>query len=130
MGKHYVYSTLTATTEYAEYSASGGGGLNRPERSVVIQGGSNVATKNLVTPLGVVTPVTSEELDFLRKHPLFRQHLENGFLRISEAAVDPEVAAADMQSRDLSAPLTPNDYPNEEEAIKVTTATGKNKNRR
>lgn len=105
----YVYSTATAGTEYAFYR-SGGAELPVFDGSVKIAGGANVTNKNFITPLGVVTKVTDEELARLKEHPEFIRHMNAGFVSFRDDKVDVEVAAADMASRDPSAPLVDADF--------------------
>lgn len=113
---HYVYSTLSAPQEYVTYN-SGAADLPQAVQSVFIAGGANVAGKHLVTPLGVVTKVTDEELKALETNEVFKLHKENGFVTVSDAKVDPEVVAADMTSRDEAAPLVDGDFdPNSADA--------------
>lgn len=108
--KHYIYSTLSSTMNY-ENSTKGGGDLPIPTGSVVIQGGANIPDKFLRTPDGaVVTPVTEKELEILNANEVFRKHVENGFIVVSDKKRDTEVVAADMETRDKSAPLVDADF--------------------
>lgn len=105
---NYVYSTLTNGQSYASYTNSNG--MPRIDRQVNIDGGANVANKRLITPLGVATKVNDDDLEFLNRHPVFKRHMDRGFIKISRRNVDPEVAVADMQNRDDSSPLKPGDF--------------------
>lgn len=105
----YVYSTLTADNQYRLYD-DGGADMKVPRQNIVIKGGTGVANDRLVTPLGVVTQVTAEEADALKKHPVFQEHLKNGFVVIQAKQVEPEKVAADMDTADKSAPLNPARY--------------------
>lgn len=109
--RYFVYSTLTASVRYCA-GQPGEGGMIVPTDGILIEGGANVANKNLITPTGaVVTPVTGEELDLLRGDPTFQLHEANGYLKVSEHREDGEkVAGQDMKLRDESAPLTPEDF--------------------
>jgi hypothetical protein len=106
----YVYSTLSNDNIYASYDNSG---TNKDtpvlQRSILIKGGAGIATKHLLTPLGIVTKVTDDELEHLQKNEDFQLHIKNGFIKFDKKKVDPEVAAADMASRDKSAPYVPED---------------------
>ena len=106
----YVYSTLSNDNIYASYDTSGSN-KNTPIllRSILVKGGAGIATKHLITPLGVVTSVTDDELEHLKTNEVFQEHLRNGFIKIDKKKVDGEVAAADMASRDKSAPFVPED---------------------
>lgn len=107
---HYVYSTMTTDVRYVQYSKSAND-IPVVESFVDIAGGANVPDKHLVTPRGVVTKITSEQLALLEGNPLFKRHQENGFIIVDTVKVDPEVKASDMEQRDDSAPLTPEDFP-------------------
>lgn len=108
MAKIYIYSTLTSDQVYANYGASANG-VPVLTSKIAIQGGANLMRKNLVTPHGVVTTVSAEDLAELRKNEVFKLHLENGFLKISEAKADADDVAADMETRDQSAPIVEQD---------------------
>lgn len=109
MAKHYAYNTMTAGVTYTLYEENPSG-LNVVKAQVDIAGGANVPNKNLVTPLGVVTEITDDQLDILKQIPLFHEHVKNGFLVIQKRKDDVEAVVPDMVSRDDSAPLTPNDF--------------------
>lgn len=106
MAKAYVFSTLACDQAYTEWNASGAD-LKVKGRSVLIKGGTGVANDRIVTPLGVMTEVEEEDIAFLKANPAFKQHMDNGFVRIQTKSADPEKVAADMQMNDKSAPLTP-----------------------
>lgn len=114
---HYIYSTMTTGVRYVEYS-HGNNDMPVVESFVDIAGGANVPDKHLVTPSGVVTKVTSEQLALLERNELFKRHRENGFIIVDTVKVDPEVKASDMEQRDDSSPLTPEDFPKAEDADK------------
>lgn len=116
---HYIFSTLAADVIYPVY-VKGGADLPQVEQEVLIKGGANVINKRLDTPAGVVTGVTSEQLDALMRSPVFKLHLDNGHLVISQDKPDVEVVAADMTQRDNSAQLVEEDFA-EGEAPKVNT---------
>lgn len=108
--KIFVYSTMSASVRYCA-AIEGGADMPVPQDGIVIKGGTGVANKNLITPSGAVaTQVTSEQLEQLRQDRVFNEHLKNGYLLISDDQKDGEAAASDMESRDNSAPLTPEDY--------------------
>jgi hypothetical protein len=106
----YVYSTLAASVNYDNYS-QGGGDVPVSGEPIVIQGGANIPDKYMRTPDGaVITPVTEEQLAALELNPVFRLHKDNGFIKVSDKKQDGEKAAADMESRDQSAPLVDADF--------------------
>lgn len=112
----YVYSTLATDTAYTEWR-EGGADLPVPGRAIVIKGGTGVANKNFITPMGVVTKITEEELSVLKENKVFQMHEQNGFIRYSYAQTDPEkVATKDMATRDNSAPIVPQDYSEDPES--------------
>lgn len=118
----YVYSTLTCDNRYTAYT-SGGDGSPIEAHSVLIKGGSNsVGPLTLLTPYGVRTEVSADDLAFLETIPAFRQHRDNGFIVVSGDKVDPEVAAADMETRDASAPMTPEDIKSLNSGAKLSDA--------
>jgi len=89
------------------------GGADMPVKTgkITIHGGAGVANKNLITPNGVVTTVTDEEMEFLNAHELFVQFKKNGFITVEKKKVDVEKVVADMSDKaDPSAPITPADY--------------------
>ena len=109
MSKVYVFSTLANDQLYQNYSVNVG---NEPVKNtaVFIKGGTGVATKNFITPLGVPTEITSEELEYLEKNPSFEKHKKDGFIIVQTKKAPAEKVAADMARNDKSAPLTPSDY--------------------
>lgn len=108
---HFLYSTLTADNIYPVY-APGGADLPVILKQVLVRGGTNVPDKRLITPMGVVTEVTSEELEALKTSAVFQAHVDNGYITISDHREDPEkvVATEGMETRDTSAPLVPEDF--------------------
>lgn len=122
----YVYSTLTCDNAYVVYS-QGGADLKVKTGQILIKGGTGVANARLITPLGVATKVTAEELKLLEENTVFKLHKENGFIVVQESGKesDAEKVASDMETRDESAPITPSDYAtgkeDEPETVKVKT---------
>lgn len=119
----FVYSTQTGSTNYGEMiqnfvtdvhgkRAVGPGKLGR---HVTIKGGANLMPKRgLITPRGVRTDVTDDEMSFLRTIRAFNRHIESGFLTVVKAsgwADDADTIANDgMTAADGSAPRTPKWY--------------------
>lgn len=107
----YVYSTCSNDQVFVEYHKNEANSQNEIVKRVLINGGANVApVKRLVTPRGIPTKITEEELEWLKAKKNFQHQVKAGFLSFSDHNVDAEVAAADMNGRDLSAPLVPQDY--------------------
>ena len=86
MSDFYVYSTLTASVSY----------MIGEDQFVLIAGGANVPDKYMLTSAGVVTPVTTAQLDGLKALPLFQQHHKNGFIRWESKRHDVEKVVVDM----------------------------------
>lgn len=111
----YVYSTLSTSMDYATYH-KGGGDLDVVHNTVTVNGGANVMNadpdKGLYTPRGVVTQVTDAELEELKQNPLFKLHVDNGFITYDNQEVAVEKKIRDMKNKDKSAPKTPDDYKN------------------
>jgi len=104
--KVYVYSTLSNDQAYTQYVK----GTEVPQVEHTI----NIAGKaNFLTPLGMVTEITEEDLAILKGNQMFQIHEANGFITISNTKADPETVAADMTGRDGSAPLVEQDFENE-----------------
>lgn len=116
MTKHYVYSTLSCNQIYADYRKTEGGTLEITHK-VNIAGGANVARDKLGTPRGIVTEVSEDDMTFLMNNHAFLTHKKNGFITVSEAKVDPECVVPDMIQADESAPVTPNDFVDDDESV-------------
>lgn len=109
MADIYIYSTLSASVAY---EVDGG-------REILIAGGANIPDKHFLTPQGVVTSVTEEDLALLKKSRVFDLHAKNGFLKWHSKKVDVEQVIADMQGADDSAP----DGEAEAQVVEVKTGT-------
>lgn len=120
---YYVFSTLAADVSYDAYR-KGAGDLPVKSSSVTIKGGTGIADARLMTPHGAIaTRVSDEELENLTQNPVFKAHVENGFISILKSETNGEVAAADMVGRDVSAPLVDADF----DADKAPTTRRKRK---
>jgi len=105
----YIYSTLTAGQEYRGYK-KGQGDLNNIAWTVTINGGTNISSKNLITPEGVLTTVSDKDLALLKTNKAFLRHAERGFIIIETKKVEVERVAKDMTKKDKSAPLSGSDF--------------------
>lgn len=108
----YITSTMSSAIAYCFYKTLPGG-MRAVEREVLVKGGANVADKRtILTPKGVSTEVTEEELELLKKHPLFKEHLQKGFVTVVDTKYreEAEKAARSLEKKDASAPKTPDDY--------------------
>lgn len=126
---HYIYSTLSASQVYTR-TIQGGGDMPVTVAEVYIKGGSNIADKYAETYIGEVTEVSDEELTVLLENDVFGLHLKNGFIRVEEIKADPEKVAADMSTRDQSAPLVDADFEAEGAPAPIVAEATKPKNRR
>jgi hypothetical protein len=109
----HVYCTAANSTEYVKYNQHGPRGINVAERSVLIKGGAGINKKNVQTPLGVHTAVEDEDMEWLKDDFSFKQLIKNGYISVRKQKVDPEVAAADMVTRDQktdACPIVPQDF--------------------
>lgn len=105
----FITSRLASGVDYAFYE-KGPNGINQVKKIISINGGSDVINKKtLLTPTGVVTELTKADLDELKEHPVFIQHLEEGYITINdnEKAAD---KAGEKLEKDKSSQLTPEDY--------------------
>lgn len=119
MSRTYIFSTLANDQMYQDWT-KGGGDIPVKGRGVLIKGGAGVANRNLITPLGVATEVSDEELQLLEANEVFQTHKKLGFVVVRQKSADPEKVAADMNRADRSAPLTEASFPEAEGAIRVT----------
>ena len=124
----YVFSTLTSSVEYRNYG-EGGADMPHVDRSVLIVGGSNIPDKHLVTPYGVMTKVSAEDISWLQENELFKLHQKNGYVTVRDKAADPEKVATDMKTRDESAPLVDADFKEGEKPAEDKSGGGKNSRR-
>lgn len=115
---HYLYSTLGADVIYPVY-VPGGADLPLVEAEVLVKGGAGVINKRLDTPEGIVTAISGEQLEALNTSPVFKQHVKNGFIIISNDKPDVEVVVADMNRTDPTRQLVEADFA-EGEAPKVS----------
>lgn len=102
----YVFSTASSDTDYCFYSKNGD--LNVLKNKIRIKGGANIAQpgiQEILTPKGVCTQITDEELSSLREHTQFKEHVRNGFLTISEVKAKVEKVIKDLKPKDRSAPI-------------------------
>lgn len=116
----YVYCTLASSVIY-QLTETGENGIPRAVGEVHVKGGAGVMGEHLQTPKGVPTLVTAEQVEMLKKNEVFQLHEKNGYVTISDEK-DVEKAIADMQQRDVSAPLVDEDF---KEGEKPTTAAPK-----
>lgn len=122
----FVYSTLPAAQAYTSHKATGDEGLSIPERTVIIKGGASLADHRFETPLGVMTEITEDDFEFLKKNVVFMRHAQRGFIKVLDEKIDVEKVAADQNRASGDVPVTPQDF----EAEDVKPPTHKHGNKR
>ncbi len=106
----YVLSKLSNSQVYTKYAeGQTDTNLNVVVAEVKIDGGADVINKQLVTPQGVVTKVSDNELEILKSNKDFQRHLENGLVKYYNTAPKIE-KEADKMEKDKSKQLTAEDY--------------------
>lgn len=105
MSKVWIHSTLTCPQQYTTY-AIGADGIAVSTGSVIVKGGAHITQKNLVTPYGVATEVTDEQLEQLRSNQVFVAHERNGFVKVDSRPLKEDELVSDLEIADESAPLT------------------------
>lgn len=104
----YVYSTLATPVIYTITEIQNEGrSLPKEVARIHIKGGAGVATKALTTPNGIVTEVSEEELKQLLNNPVFKLHMEKGYITYDDIKANPNKVSKSMSQDDPSAPLTP-----------------------
>jgi len=108
---YYVYSTLANDQKYVTYRPlQAGQDIAVIDKEVLIEGKANVATKNLITPRGLVTKITEAQYNVLEKCPSFKKHVERGYITVTKKDTKLDKVLSDMVARDVSAPKTPDWY--------------------
>jgi len=113
----YVYSTITASQAYTLYGEAPDGGLPPAKQICIIAGGSNTPDKHFITPRGVVTQVTDEQLRLLNQCPAYLRHKAAGYLTEDKVERKADVVAKEMKAKDGSAPKTPEDFQEDKKPI-------------
>lgn len=120
----YITSRLSSGVDYAFYGKTPGG-INKVEKTISIKGGSDVVDKKtLLTPQGVVTELSKDDLDLLKTHPVFKMHLENGYITINENE-KAAIKAGEKLEVDKSSQITDEDYENGNEKKQMLAAPKK-----
>jgi len=89
----YVCSKLASDNAYTTWHPmqKAANDMPRKDRQILIKGGSGVINKQLVTPYGVVTKITSEEYELVIKScPAFARHVKAGYLKVLEKDPSPK----------------------------------------
>lgn len=103
----YIYSTQTNSTAYPEWRYDPGKPFHTMKRKVIINGGTGVANKHFVTPMGVMTKVSDEDFAFLKENAMFQRAVKNGWHTYDTSRQEPEDMAKNMKIGDGSAPKNP-----------------------
>ena len=103
-----IYSTLTAPQSY-NIHVEKPDGTHAVARSIVINGGHGLTNRYELLLQGASTDVSADDLELLEKHPVFKIHKDNGFVRIDKAGLELEKAISDLEQRDKSSPVTEQD---------------------
>lgn len=107
---YYIFSTLAADVSYDTYN-KGADSLPIKLSSIIVKGGTGIADSRLMTPNGAIaTKIDDEDLELLTRNPVFKAHVENGFITVLKGEADNGVVAKDMLARDISAPLVESDF--------------------
>jgi hypothetical protein len=123
----YIYSTLTCDNFYPVFAdKSNPQALSVIKKKILVKGGHGVATyRGIQTPQGIVTVVSEEDLAILEAHPAFKKHRAAGFVTVDKKDVKPEIMAKNMEPKDGSAQITPDDFEQTEYEKGVTTLKSK-----
>lgn len=106
--RNYVFSTLANDQLYTNWEVQSTHGQD-PQKlgHVLVRGGAGVANSHtIVTPRGVVTEVSDDQLAHLEKNPDFQRHKANGFIRVEVRSKEVDKVAGDMNETDKSRPYT------------------------
>lgn len=124
----YIYSTLSNDNTYCHYEPLPDGqtqpqGIRNIAWSFTVNGKANVMNKRtMVTPLGAVTSISSEDLDVLKRCSGFQRQVKAGFIRFDQKKEDPDkVAKRDMTARDNSSQLVDSDFAKDKKPIVNTS---------
>ena len=112
---NFIISTMTAGVQYAIYTKLPGNAV-KTQKLIKVKGGANrTDPKSLEVPGGSATALSDEELAELEKHPLFKFHREQGYLKIIKdsskyAAAEKAENPSGLEKKDKSAQKKPSDY--------------------
>lgn len=105
----WVFSTLTASQAY-QADAQRGESWIKEGPEIIIQGGHGLTVRNsqgaILTPRGVSTRVTADELEWLKKCSAFNAHVKAGKITVESSEIDAEKVAADMECHNGDAQLS------------------------
>ena|SRR5690606_21270258 len=96
MSNIHVYSSLASDQSYQTEAGD-----------VFIAGKANVSNRHFLTPKGVVTTITEDQFEALKKNPIFQAHSRNEFIMASMRKQDADQVGEDLNDEDKSAQDTP-----------------------
>ena len=106
---NYITSKLASSVDYTFYKM-GENKINIVVDTIHLNGGADVINKkSLETPEGVVTELDDEKLEKLLSHPVFKRHLEDGYVTILKSEKEAKKAPTTLKE-DKSKQLTTKDY--------------------
>lgn len=128
----YVYSTLTNHQNYNIYFDGVKGQPPTIAKHVFVAGQANLTNQNFITPKGVVTEVSDEDMELLEKCPSFLDHQKNGFILVEKGKVKStdlesieNKAKSQMADKDNSAPIDEKKLKEEELTQGVDVTVGR-----
>ena len=105
----YIASKMSAPVDYAFYS-KGASGINVVTKTIHVYGGADVINKKtLLTPEGVVTELSDDDINMLKTHSLFIEHQKNEVVAICGSEKEAKKVAKTLEE-DKSSQITPKDY--------------------
>lgn len=112
---NYIYSTASNDTVFPIWIKAAGSAQSiraaQHERKILIRGKANVInTQSLITPKGVVSEVTDDELAELQKMSAFNASVKAGFYTVEKKKVEVEKVVKDMTKKDKSAQKVKQDF--------------------
>lgn len=103
-----IYKPLTESEKVSKPVSEIARGANGKPLVFHIEGGANVASKAIVTVNGVVTELSKDDVELLRREcEAFRNHEKFGFITVKDFH---RIDTRDMEAKDKSAQLTKEDY--------------------
>lgn len=106
---NYITSKLATSVDYTFYTKNENG-INIITDTITVKGGADVINKrSLETPQGIITELDDKQLEKLKSHPVFKTHLENGYIAILSTEKEAKKVETELKE-DASKQLTPNDY--------------------
>lgn len=116
----FILSTLTNDQEFRLYNKSAPGRAPTDKGAIIIKGKAGLPNKNLLTPRGVATPVTDEQVSLLEDMKVFQRLKANGWVTVlNDDPRDADERAKDQNEGDGSKQLTEKEIEKKAGAAKV-----------